>query len=84
MNRLRITCTNFPTVLDLLLHIYGLCFQATTVDPELVDYLERIALVDFSNQEAVERLNAAIRFADQLFVVNTEGVTPQHSVLEDQ
>ena len=59
-------------------------FQPTSVEPELVDYLERISLVDFSNQEAVERLNAAIRFADQLFVVNTDGAVPQHSVLEDQ
>ena len=56
----------------------------TKVDPEIVEHLERLALVDFSNQEAVERLNSAIRFADQLFIVNTDGIKPQYSVLEDR
>ncbi|XP_064209576.1 glutamyl-tRNA(Gln) amidotransferase subunit C, mitochondrial [Anguilla rostrata] len=56
----------------------------TRVPLDLVDKLERLALVDFRNQEAVTRLEKAIRFADQLHVVNTEGVEPMESVLEDR
>ncbi|KAJ8263635.1 hypothetical protein COCON_G00160920, partial [Conger conger] len=50
----------------------------------LVDKLERLALVDFRNQDAVACLEKAIRFADQLHVVNTDGVEPMDSVLEDR
>ncbi|KAK6483575.1 glutamyl-tRNA(Gln) amidotransferase subunit C [Huso huso] len=56
----------------------------TRVSPDLVDRLERLALVDFRNQEGVARLEKAIRFADQLHVVDTEGVEPMDSVLEDR
>ncbi|KAJ1093371.1 hypothetical protein NDU88_006472 [Pleurodeles waltl] len=51
---------------------------------ELIDHLERLALVDFRNQEGVERLAKAIQFADLLQEVNTEGVEPMDSVLEDR
>nr|XP_056715806.1 glutamyl-tRNA(Gln) amidotransferase subunit C, mitochondrial [Euleptes europaea] len=51
---------------------------------ELLDHLERLALVDFRNQEGVERLEKAIEFADQLHSVNTDGVEPLDSVLEDR
>ncbi|KAI4877012.1 hypothetical protein NFI96_027171 [Prochilodus magdalenae] len=56
----------------------------TKVSPDLVDKLERLALVDFGNQEGVDCLEKAIRFADQLHVVNTDGVEPMDSVLEDR
>ena len=32
----------------------------------------------------VERLNSAVRFADQLRLVDVEGVEPMDSVLEDR
>ncbi|XP_060105468.1 glutamyl-tRNA(Gln) amidotransferase subunit C, mitochondrial [Heteronotia binoei] len=51
---------------------------------ELLDHLEHLALVDFRNQEGVERLEKAIEFADQLHSVNTDGVEPMDSVLEDR
>ncbi|XP_077164725.1 glutamyl-tRNA(Gln) amidotransferase subunit C, mitochondrial [Paroedura picta] len=51
---------------------------------ELLDHLERLALVDFRNQEGVERLEKAIEFADQLHSVNTDGIEPMDSVLEDR
>lgn len=51
---------------------------------ELIDHLERLALVDFRNQEGVERLAKAIQFADLLQEVNTEGVEPMDSVLEER
>nr|XP_023689165.1 glutamyl-tRNA(Gln) amidotransferase subunit C, mitochondrial [Paramormyrops kingsleyae] len=56
----------------------------TKVPPDLVDKLERLALLDFRNQDGVDCLEKAIRFADQLHVVNTDGVEPMASVLEDR
>lgn len=57
---------------------------AQALDDELTEHLQRLALVDFSNQEAVDRLSKAIRFADQLSLVDTIGVEPMDSVLEDR
>ncbi|KYO31697.1 glutamyl-tRNA(Gln) amidotransferase subunit C, mitochondrial [Alligator mississippiensis] len=54
------------------------------VTMELLDHLERLALVDFRNWEGVERLEKAIQFADQLHEVNTEGIEPMDSVLENR
>ncbi|XP_029572732.1 glutamyl-tRNA(Gln) amidotransferase subunit C, mitochondrial [Salmo trutta] len=51
---------------------------------DLVDKLERLALVDFRNQEGLACLEKAIRFADQLHVVDTDGVDPMDSVLEER
>eukprot|EP00069_Balaena_mysticetus_P001282 bmy_15178T0 len=44
----------------------------------------RLALVDVSSQEAVARLEKAIAFADRLRAVDTDGVEPKESVLEDR
>ncbi|ELT90589.1 hypothetical protein CAPTEDRAFT_194181 [Capitella teleta] len=48
----------------------------------MVNHLERLALVDFGNEEGVERLATAVKFADQLRTVDTSGVAPMTSVLE--
>lgn len=56
--------------------------QKVTVD--VLDHLEHLALVDFRDFEGVERLQKAIQFADQLHEVNTDGVEPMDSVLEDR
>ncbi|XP_072104017.1 glutamyl-tRNA(Gln) amidotransferase subunit C, mitochondrial [Mobula birostris] len=58
--------------------------QPPEVSMEMIDHLERLALVDFRNQEGVQRLASAIQFANQLHVVDTEGVEPMDSVLEDR
>ncbi|XP_069614219.1 glutamyl-tRNA(Gln) amidotransferase subunit C, mitochondrial isoform X3 [Ranitomeya imitator] len=58
--------------------------QDCHVSADVIDHLERLALVDFRNQEGVERLATAIHFANQLHNVNTEGVEPLSSVLEDR
>uniref|UniRef100_A0A8C3MRZ9 Glutamyl-tRNA(Gln) amidotransferase subunit C, mitochondrial n=1 Tax=Geospiza parvula TaxID=87175 RepID=A0A8C3MRZ9_GEOPR len=50
----------------------------------LLEHLEHLALVDFRDAEGVERLQKAIQFADQLHEVNTDGVEPMDSVLEDR
>ncbi|XP_071428129.1 glutamyl-tRNA(Gln) amidotransferase subunit C, mitochondrial isoform X2 [Pithys albifrons albifrons] len=54
------------------------------VSVEVLDHLEHLALVDFRDAEGVERLQKAIEFADQLHEVNTDGVEPMDSVLEDR
>ncbi|XP_027517423.1 glutamyl-tRNA(Gln) amidotransferase subunit C, mitochondrial [Corapipo altera] len=54
------------------------------VSVEVLDHLEHLALVDFRDSEGVERLQKAIEFADQLHEVNTDGVEPMDSVLEDR
>ncbi len=50
----------------------------------MIEHLERLALVDFGNEAGIKRLEAAIRFADQIHLVDTEGVEPMDSVLEDR
>ncbi|XP_021559074.1 glutamyl-tRNA(Gln) amidotransferase subunit C, mitochondrial [Neomonachus schauinslandi] len=54
------------------------------VTAEVIEHLERLALVDFGSQEAVARLEKAIAFADRLRAVDTDGVEPLESVLEDR
>ncbi|KAM3611876.1 uncharacterized protein V6R79_025273 [Siganus canaliculatus] len=54
------------------------------VPADLVDKLERLALVDFRTKQGLDCLEKAIRFADQLHVVDTTGVEPMDSVLEDR
>ncbi|XP_044300291.1 glutamyl-tRNA(Gln) amidotransferase subunit C, mitochondrial isoform X2 [Varanus komodoensis] len=51
---------------------------------ELLDHLEHLSLVDFRNWEGVERLEKAIEFAEKLHTLNTNGVEPMDSVLEDR
>ena len=58
------------------------CFKSQQVPADLVDKLERLALVDFRTKEGLVCLQRAIRFADQLHVVDTSGVEPMDSVLE--
>lgn len=65
-------------------NIFDYYLQPTKVSPDLVDKLERLALVDFGSKEGVDCLEKAIRFADQLHVVSTDGVEPMDSVLEDR
>uniref|UniRef100_A0A3Q3B016 Glutamyl-tRNA(Gln) amidotransferase subunit C, mitochondrial n=1 Tax=Kryptolebias marmoratus TaxID=37003 RepID=A0A3Q3B016_KRYMA len=60
-----------------------------TIDPaavpaDLVDKLERLALVDFRTKQGLACLEKAVRFAGQLHAVDTSGVEPMDSVLEDR
>ncbi|ELW63841.1 glutamyl-tRNA(Gln) amidotransferase subunit C, mitochondrial [Tupaia chinensis] len=54
------------------------------ITAEMLQHLERHALVDFGNREAVTRLEKAIAFADRLRAVDTDRVEPLESVLEDR
>jgi len=56
----------------------------TKIDELTISILERQSLVDFANEEGVRTLEAAIRFADQLHLVDTEGVDPMTSVQENR
>uniref|UniRef100_T1J6E0 Glutamyl-tRNA(Gln) amidotransferase subunit C, mitochondrial n=1 Tax=Strigamia maritima TaxID=126957 RepID=T1J6E0_STRMM len=56
----------------------------TKIDIATIEHLERLSLVDFANEAGVQRLEDAIRFADQLFLVDTNGVEPMVSVLENR
>lgn len=51
--------------------------------PELIHHLERTSLVDFDNTEGLRRLEQAIKFADQILEVDTTGVEPMSTVLEE-
>ena len=43
-----------------------------------------MALVDFPAEVGVQRLEEVLRFADRLSLVDTTGVAPLESVLEDR
>lgn len=49
-----------------------------------IEHLERLSLVDFGNVRGIQRLEEAIAFAQPLKEVDTTGVEPLYTVLEDQ
>ncbi|KAF3850850.1 hypothetical protein F7725_012622 [Dissostichus mawsoni] len=59
-------------------------YNPVHIPADLVDQLERLALVDFRTKQGLACLEKAIRFADQLHAVDTSGVEPMDSVLEDR
>ena len=54
------------------------------IDQETIEHLERISLVDFANVRGIERLEEAIELADVITKVDTNGVEPLYSILEDE
>ncbi|BFZ04619.1 hypothetical protein BsWGS_07658 [Bradybaena similaris] len=58
--------------------------QVPEIDLPLIEQLERISLVEFNNEEGVKRLQAAVKSAQLLHHINTDGVEPLDSVLEDR
>jgi len=57
---------------------------STKIDMKTIELLEKLSLVNFANKEGIKRLEEAIRIADQLSVVPTDGVEPMISVLEGE
>lgn len=53
------------------------------LDQDTVELLERLSLVDFSNAESVVRLEEAVNFASAILSVDTTGVEPMVTPLED-
>lgn len=56
----------------------------TKIDAETIAHLERLSLVDCANKQGIETLEEAVAFADQILQVDTEGVQPLVTVLEDK
>lgn len=56
----------------------------TVIDRETIEHLERLSLVNFGNEDGVRIVENAIRFADRIFEVDTKGIEPLITVLEDQ
>lgn len=54
------------------------------IDEKTIKLLERLSLVDFGTEKGIKVVEDAIRFADQLHLVDTDGVEPMYTVLEDQ
>lgn len=54
------------------------------VDKNTLALLERLSLVKCDTTEGVKVLEDSISFADQILHINTEGVEPLYTVLEDQ
>lgn len=54
------------------------------VENNTLALLERLSLVKFDSAEGIKVLEDSISFADQILHINTEGVEPLYTVLEDQ
>ncbi|VDK58711.1 unnamed protein product [Anisakis simplex] len=52
-------------------------------DKKLITHLERLSLVRFSDEEAVAHLRKAVKYANQLKLIDTTGVEPMETVLEN-
>ncbi|GFS58713.1 glutamyl-tRNA(Gln) amidotransferase subunit C [Nephila pilipes] len=55
-----------------------------TVSRDIVESLERLALVDFSTEAGIQRLDQSIKFADKLMEVDTSSVEPLISTVYDR
>ena len=54
------------------------------IDPATIEHLERISLVDFANVAGVQRLEEAVKLAEVVTRVDTTGVEPLYSILEEE
>ncbi|VDK84092.1 unnamed protein product [Litomosoides sigmodontis] len=52
-------------------------------DRALITHLERLSLVRFSDEQAVFNLKQAVRFANQLKLIDTTGIKPLETLLEN-
>ncbi|XP_053691123.1 glutamyl-tRNA(Gln) amidotransferase subunit C, mitochondrial [Sabethes cyaneus] len=62
----------------------GVVPQRVEIDEATVQLLERLSLVDLDSKEAHKILEDSIEFASQILAIDTEGVEPLYTVLEDQ
>ncbi|XP_037956809.1 glutamyl-tRNA(Gln) amidotransferase subunit C, mitochondrial [Teleopsis dalmanni] len=63
-------------------------FSSTTeevvIEAQTIQLLERLALVDLDSKEALTTLTSSIQFAEKITNINTHGVAPLYTVLEEQ
>uniref|UniRef100_UPI00358E8C55 glutamyl-tRNA(Gln) amidotransferase subunit C, mitochondrial-like isoform X1 n=1 Tax=Myxine glutinosa TaxID=7769 RepID=UPI00358E8C55 len=57
--------------------------EESSIEPAMVEHLERLSLVAFATAEGVERLKQAVKFAELLQSVDTTGVEPLESLFEE-
>ena len=55
-----------------------------SIDPATIEHLERISLVNFSNVAGIQRLEEAVKLAEVVTRVDTTGVEPLYSILEEE
>ncbi len=61
------------------------CFDGKIkVTQETILQLERLSLVDFTDARGISRLEEAIEFAQPLKEVNTKGVEPMFTILDEE
>ncbi|XP_055533407.1 glutamyl-tRNA(Gln) amidotransferase subunit C-1, mitochondrial [Wyeomyia smithii] len=62
----------------------GIAPPRIEIDEATVQLLERLSLVDLDSKEAHKTLEDSIEFASQILTIDTEGVEPLYTVLENQ
>jgi len=55
---------------------------STILDRDLIDHLEQLSLVRFTNADAIHHLQKAIGYANRLHQLDTTDVEPMETVLE--
>ena len=58
--------------------------ETTRIDTKTIEHLEHLSLVDFANRAGIERLQEAIRFADQILHIDTSKVDPLITVVHEE
>ncbi|GAB0087358.1 Glutamyl-tRNA(Gln) amidotransferase subunit C, mitochondrial [Sergentomyia squamirostris] len=53
------------------------------IDANTIHLLERLSLVDIDSKEALKIVTDSIAFADKILEIDTKGVEPLYTVLED-
>ncbi|CAD6997175.1 unnamed protein product [Ceratitis capitata] len=56
----------------------------SVIDNPTIQLLERLALVNLENKEALSTLESSIEFAEKITLIETTNVLPFYTVLEDQ
>lgn len=54
------------------------------IDTQTIKHLERLSLVDFGDEKGIKIVEDAIKFADKLNELDTTGVEPLVTVLENE
>lgn len=58
--------------------------EKVEIDSETIKLLERLSLVDLDSKEALKTLHDSIEFADRINHIDTSGIEPLYTVLENE
>nr|XP_004226097.1 glutamyl-tRNA(Gln) amidotransferase subunit C, mitochondrial-like [Ciona intestinalis] len=56
--------------------------KKVNLDPETVNYIKQLSLVELDGHKEKETIEEAINFTERLHELNTDGITPMVSVLD--